>query len=196
MTDRCRRRLDIVRLVLAGPDPASIQDDPEGKGVLEDLVDTYLSLEPEIQRQVILLTLPMDSRKENALMVNTLQRCSSIIVQNSLREGFGLTATEAMWKRTALMGTRACGLRAQIRDQIDGRLVQDAENPDEIAATLHEMLDLSRQNATTGPATPSGGCTTSPSSSPRSGTGCGSSQPGRSRNTSREGKSGPRRSEA
>jgi trehalose synthase len=142
MTDRCRRRLDIVRLVLAGPDPASIQDDPEGKGVLDDLVDTYLSLEPEIQRQVVLLTLPMDSRKENALMVNTLQRCSSIIVQNSLREGFGLTATEAMWKRTAIMGTRACGLRAQIRDQIDGRLIREAEDPDEIASTLHEMLDL------------------------------------------------------
>jgi trehalose synthase len=136
-----RRRLDIVRLVLAGPDPASIQDDPEGKGVLQDLVDTYLALDRELQKHIILLTLPMDSRKENALMVNALQRCSSIVVQNSLQEGFGLTATEAMWKRTAVMGTQACGLRAQIRDQIDGRLVREAASADEIAVTLHEMLD-------------------------------------------------------
>ena len=38
-SERSRRRLKIVRLVMAGPDPASIQDDPEGKGVLQDLVD-------------------------------------------------------------------------------------------------------------------------------------------------------------
>ena len=58
--------------------------------------------------------------------------------------GFDVT-TPGFWIErfsTAIMGTRACGLRAQIRDQIDGRLVRDAENPDEIAATLHEMLDL------------------------------------------------------
>jgi trehalose synthase len=141
LSERSRRRLEIVRLILAGPDPASIQDDPEGKGVLQDLVDAYLALEPDLQNQIVLLTLPMDSRKENALMVNTLQRCSSIIVQNSLREGFGLTATEAMWKRTAILGTQACGLRNQIRDKIDGRLVHNAGGPEELAAVLHEMLD-------------------------------------------------------
>jgi trehalose synthase len=141
LSERSRRRLEIVRLVLAGPDPASIQDDPEGKGVLQDLVDAYAALEPELQNQIVLLTLPMDSRKENALMVNTLQRCSSIIVQNSLREGFGLTATEAMWKRTAILGTQACGLRNQIRDKIDGRLVHNAGAPEELAAVLVDMLD-------------------------------------------------------
>lgn len=145
MTERCRRRLEIVRLILAGPDPASIQDDPEGKGVLQDLMEAYLDLDPGLQNQVVLLTLPMGSRKENALMVNTLQRCSSIIVQNSLREGFGLTATEAMWKRTAILGTQACGLRAQIRDQIDGRLSHDGQNPEELASILYDMLDEPKQ---------------------------------------------------
>ena len=109
--------------------------------MLDELIDSYRNLAPEFQQHVVLLSLPMDSRKENALMVNAIQRCSSIVVQNSLREGFGLTATEAMWKRTAILGTQACGLRAQIRDKIDGRLVGDAEDPEEIAATLHEMLD-------------------------------------------------------
>jgi trehalose synthase len=83
----------------------------------------------------------MGSRKENALMVNALQRCSSIVVQNSLQEGFGLTATEAMWKRTAMLGSQACGLRVQVRDKIDGRLVGNAQDPEELAATLQEMLE-------------------------------------------------------
>jgi trehalose synthase len=141
LSERKRRRLDIVRLVMAGPDPASIQDDPEGKGVLQDLIDAWLGLDPEMQKHVILLTLPMDSRKENALMVNALQRCSTVVVQNSLREGFGLTASEAMWKRAAILGSQACGLRVQIRDEIDGRLVHDSMDAAEIATTLREMLD-------------------------------------------------------
>lgn len=135
--NRCR---EIVRLVLAGPDPESIQDDPEAKEVLEELSRGYLSLPPECQRDIVLLTLPMSSRKHNALMVNALQRCSTVVVQNSLREGFGLTATEAMWKSVPVMGTHACGLRQQIRDGVDGVLVEDPENADAIAAALGTML--------------------------------------------------------
>jgi trehalose synthase len=137
---RRRRRVEIGRLVLAGPDPASIQDDPEGQGVLESLSAIYRGLPPEIQRDVALLTLPMESRKENALMVNALQRCSSIIVQNSIREGFGLTATEAMWKCVPVLATRASGLRQQIRSGIDGILTQNAADPDEVARRLDDAL--------------------------------------------------------
>ena len=137
---RRRRRVEIGRLVLAGPDPASIQDDPEGQGVLEGLSDIYRGLPSEIQRDVALLTLPMASRKQNALMVNALQRCSTIIVQNSIREGFGLTATEAMWKCVPVLGTRASGLRQQIRSGIDGILIQDATDPDEVARRLDDAL--------------------------------------------------------
>ena len=135
------RRRKIVRLVLAGPDPGSIQDDPEAREVLTELCDYYRSLQPNCQKEHrLLLTLPMASRKHNALMVNALQRCSTVVVQNSLREGFGLTATEAMWKSVPVLGTHACGLRQQIRDGVDGRLVGQSEDPDEIAATLDAML--------------------------------------------------------
>ena len=137
---RQMRRLELVRLVLAGPDPASIQDDPEGQEVIQELSDMFQDLDPRLQKDVVLLSLPMASRKENALMVNALQRCSTIVVQNSLREGFGLTATEAMFKRVPVLGTPACGLRQQIRDGLDGRLVADAENPELIADVLEEML--------------------------------------------------------
>jgi trehalose synthase len=74
-------------------------------------------------------------------MVNVLQRCSTVVAQNSLQEGFGLTATEAMWKRVPVMATTACGLRQQVRDGLDGRLLPDAEDPDAIADTLGEMLN-------------------------------------------------------
>jgi trehalose synthase len=138
--ERHRRRLEIVRLVLAGPDPASIRDDPEGRDVLEELSGLYTQLDPRQQQDIALLALPMDSRKENALMVNALQLCSTIVVQNSLREGFGLTATEAMWKRVPVIGTMACGLRQQIRSGVDGLLLHDPANPDELADALDALL--------------------------------------------------------
>jgi len=137
---RHRRRREIMRLVLAGPDPASIQDDPEGQEVLDELRQVYVDLDSDIQKDVAILALPMKSRKFNALMVNALQRCATVIVQNSLREGFGLTATEAMFKGVAVLGTQACGLRQQIRDHVDGRLLQNAEDPDEVAGVLDKML--------------------------------------------------------
>lgn len=137
---RHRRRLEIARLVLAGPDPASIQDDPEGIEVIRELSDKYLALPESLQRDVVLLSLPMHSRKENALMVNALQRCATVAVQNSIQEGFGLTATEAMWKRVPMMVSQAAGLRAQVRDGVDGRHVADATDPEVIADVLDELL--------------------------------------------------------
>lgn len=137
-----RRRLDLVRLVLAGPDPAAIEDDPEGLEVIEELKAHYLSLDPTIQDDVAIIALPMQFPDQNALMVNALQRASSVIVQNSLREGFGLTVSEAMWKRVPVLTNRqAVGPRQQVRDGLDGRLIDDPEDPDEIADALDEMLN-------------------------------------------------------
>ena len=82
----------------------------------------------------------MSSRSQNHLMVNALQRCSSLVVQNSLQEGFGLTATEAMWKQIPVLGTTACGLRQQIRDGKDGRLTINPINPEEIAKNLEHIF--------------------------------------------------------
>ena len=136
-----RRRMDLVRLVLAGPDPASIQDDPEGKEVLEELHSAYLHLDPALQDDVAVVTLPMSSARHNALIVNALQRASSLVVQNSLREGFGLTVTEAMWKRVPILSnSKACGPRQQVRDGLDGKLVSDPEDLDELSEAMRTML--------------------------------------------------------
>jgi trehalose synthase len=137
------RRISLARLVLAGPDPLGVSDDPEAVEVLTEMSRRWREL-PE-REDVALLVLPLQSRVENALMVNALQRSASLVVQNSLREGFGLTVTEAMWKGVPVLGTHACGIRHQIDDGADGRLLGNPEDPDEIAAVLGEMLttDLS-----------------------------------------------------
>jgi trehalose synthase len=102
----------------------------------------YDSLPAWIQRDIKIVELPMQSLEENALIVNAIQRASIVIVQNSVREGFGLTATEALFKRTCFIGTQqACGLRTQVRHGIDGLLVQgDPEDFHNVADALNLAL--------------------------------------------------------
>lgn len=145
VSERDRYRLCLSRLVLAGPDPESVSDDPEGQEVFNEICSLWHDLPPEIQQDVAVITLPMTSRRVNALMVNALQRCSTIVAQNSLREGFGLTVTEAMWKRQPVMGTNAAGLREQVKDGVHGRRNPKAEDPKSVAHTLHEMMNAEEE---------------------------------------------------
>lgn len=140
LEEQHRHALQLVRLVLGGPDPASIDDDPEGKEVLAEICTAYAGLPPHLQSDVAIVSLPMSSKTNNALIVNALQRCSDVVAQNSLQEGFGLTVTEPMWKSAALMGSSAVGIRQQIRPGLDGLLIKDPEDPSEIAGALDTLL--------------------------------------------------------
>ena len=71
------------------------------------------------------------------LAVNAFQRQADVIVQKSLREGFGLTVTEAMWKRKPVIGGNVGGITLQIEDGISGFLVSSAE---ECAKRTVELL--------------------------------------------------------
>jgi trehalose synthase len=136
-----RRRLELARLVMAGPEPEAIQDDPDGLEVLRELSAAYRVLPPSVQRDIALVALPMASIDENALMVNALQRASMLVVQNSLREGFGLTIAEAMWKGVpVLSNSKACGPRQQVRDGLDGRLIADPEDIDALRGAIEATL--------------------------------------------------------
>jgi trehalose synthase len=118
-----------AQLVLAGPEPASVTDDPEGADVLRSCVDRWQSLAPEARKQIHLALLPMADAEENAAIVNALQRWSSIVVQKSLAEGFGLTVAEAMWKARPVVASRVGGIQDQIADGENGVLV----DPDDLA---------------------------------------------------------------
>ena len=135
------KRIDLCRLVLGGPDPQFVADDPEGNEVLQELIGLYRELPKEIQEDIGLFLLPLDNPKENALIVNALQRCSRIVVQNSIQEGFGLTATEAMWKQTPVLVSGAAGLRFQVADGQTGMVNEDPTDIPALAATLEHMLN-------------------------------------------------------
>lgn len=126
-----------AHLCLAGPDPSSVTDDPEGMATLAELAELYDLLPPAVRADVSLLLLPMTSLAENALMVNALQRSSFLIVQNSLEEGWGLTCLEAQFKRVCVIGTQTgVGLRSQIKDGVTGLLTQFPEDPVSVAHSL------------------------------------------------------------
>ena len=103
------------RLVLAGG-PAS--DDPEGEAVLARVRERAHD-DPEIH----LLMLPPDSDLE----INALQRGSTVILQKSLREGFGLTVTEALWKAKPVVASAVGGIPLQVQHHYTGLLVHSIE---------------------------------------------------------------------
>jgi glycosyltransferase involved in cell wall biosynthesis len=147
--DRHRSMLESAILVLAGPEPHSIADDPEGLLVLEEIKAAWRALPSHVRDDIKIVELPMKNFTENAIICNALQRASTVIVQNSLREGWGLTASEALYKGVAFIGTaQAVGLRHQVRHGIDGLLVQGSpEDPKAVAECINTLLgnDLLRQ---------------------------------------------------
>jgi trehalose synthase len=107
-------------------------DDPEGEEV-------YRSLLGSREERIIIL-----SRQDGAL-VNALQRRASVVLQKSLREGFGLTVAEAMWKGTAVIGGNAGGIRAQIQDGENGFLVSSIEEAAERIVRLLKDANLRKK---------------------------------------------------
>jgi trehalose synthase len=103
------------QLVLAG---GGATDDPEGATVLEEVKDAAGN-DPDI----IILDLPPWC----ALEINAIQRASTIIVQKSLREGFGLTVTEALWKGKPTIAGAVGGIPNQIIHKLTGVLVHSVE---------------------------------------------------------------------
>ncbi len=135
------KRIEMTLLVMGGPDPAFVSDDPEGKEVLQELTETYKQVDPSLQNDIAILLLPLDNPKQNALIVNALQRTSSIIAQNSIQEGFGLTATEAMWKRKPVLVSNAAGLKYQVVHNKTGQINPDPTDIASLAKTMAYMLN-------------------------------------------------------
>ena len=135
------KRIEKTRLILGGPDPKYVSDDPEGKAVLEELKELYTKVDPSLHDDIAILLLPLDNPKENALIVNAIQYSSSIIVQNSIQEGFGLTATEAMWKQRPVLVSGAAGLDHQVVHNVNGKVNKDPTDIKRLANTLDNMLN-------------------------------------------------------
>ena len=101
------------RLVLCG---SMATDDPEGWDIFEKTrkaAGSFLD-----NKDIILLTV------EDNILVNALQRKSSVVLQKSIREGFGLTVTEALWKGKPIVASNVGGIPRQVIDNKTGFLVE------------------------------------------------------------------------
>jgi trehalose synthase len=90
-------------------------DDPEG----EEIFNSLCACRDE---QILILT-----SGDDTALVNALQTWAAVVLQKSLREGFGLTVSEAMWKGTPVIGGNVGGIRYQIEDGVNGFLVSSVE---------------------------------------------------------------------
>jgi trehalose synthase len=129
-----------AELVLAGPTVNSVSDDPEAPLVFREVFNAWCTLPHEQRSRVHLAMLPMVDVDENAAIVNALQRHSQVVVQKSLQEGFGLTLTEAMWKRRAVIASRVGGLQDQIEHGHNGLLLDNPHDKDEFVLALGNLL--------------------------------------------------------
>lgn len=110
-----KRHIPDLQLVLAG---GSATDDPEGEAVLAEVQEAAGK-----DSDVHVLLLPPDAHRT----INALQRASHIVLQKSLKEGFGLTVTEAMWKGKPVIGGDTGGIRLQVVNHHTGFLVSTPE---------------------------------------------------------------------
>lgn len=99
-------------------------DDPEGEEVYDSLIKNR-------EERIIIIS------NQDSALVNALQRKAAVVMQKSIREGFGLTVAEAMWKGTPVIGGNAGGIRYQIEDGVNGYLVSSV---DEAAERLVGLL--------------------------------------------------------
>jgi trehalose synthase len=111
-----RERVPDAQLLLAG---SMATDDPEGFKVWEETEAARGG-----DRDIYLLS---NLHQVGSVQVNAFQRIANVVLQKSLREGFGLTVSEALWKGRPVVGGRAGGIKLQIRDGYDGYLVDSIE---------------------------------------------------------------------
>lgn len=124
-----RKRRD-CQLVLAG---GAADDDPEGLAVLDE-VRKAAGGDPDIH----VLLLPVFSDRQ----INALVRGSTIVFQKSIKEGFGLTVSEALWKRKPVIGGAVGGIKIQIVHGFTGFLVHSPEGAAQRALQLLDDPDL------------------------------------------------------
>ena len=121
---RLARKHADCRLVLAG---GTASDDPEGMSVLSEVREKAQG-DPDIH---ILLM------KQNDLEIKALQRGSTVIMQKSLKEGFGLTVTEALWKGKPVVASGVGGIPLQIKHRYSGLLCHSIDGA---AFALKQLL--------------------------------------------------------
>ena len=118
-----------ARLVLLG---GTATDDPEGWAIYEKVKKKAEDL---IRAGDVILII----NDGNDILVNTLQRVSRVVIQKSIREGFGLTVTEALWKGTPVVASNIGGIPLQIENGVNGFLL-DPHDKEGFADRILQLL--------------------------------------------------------
>lgn len=124
-----------TQLVLAG---GGASDDPEGDAVFQEVLAAAKGYD-----SIHVLTLPPDAHR----IINALQRASTIIIQKSLQEGFGLTVTEGLWKGKPVIGGNTGGIRLQVHNFHTGFLV---DSPEGASLRMRKLLSRPSKAASMG----------------------------------------------
>ena len=111
---KARTHVDARLLLVGGP----ADDDPEGAQVLKEVQETA-----RIDSDILVLCLPPTSHLE----INAIQRASTVVLQKSLREGFGLTVAEALWKGKPVIAGAVGGIPLQITHKFSGILTHSID---------------------------------------------------------------------
>jgi trehalose synthase len=120
-----REEFERAQLVLAG---SMATDDPEGFHYWE-LANEARGGDPDIH-------LLSNIQQVGSVQINAFQRAADVVVQKSLREGFGLTVSEGLWKGRPVVGGRCGGITLQIEDGVNGFLVDSVEEAAKRTADL------------------------------------------------------------
>jgi trehalose synthase len=123
-TTRCKKD---CRLVLLG---SAATDDPEGILIYNEVLKKVASSKYKKDIHVLLVN--------SEILVNALQRASSVIIQNSRKEGFGLTVSEALFKGTPVVSTNVGGIPVQVQNGISGFLHEH----DDVTGMARSIIQL------------------------------------------------------
>lgn len=126
--ERVKNETD-ARLLLVG---AFAEDDPQAEGIYEGVLQKTKDKDDIITAPNI-----------HDIAVNAVQRAADVVLQKSIREGFGLTVTEAMWKKTPVIGSKVGGIPEQIVDGETGYLV-DPKDHEKVADRVLDILSLDK----------------------------------------------------
>lgn len=117
-----KKKVD-CRLVLLG---SMASDDPEGQGIFKQVLEASRD-----DKDIIVINYESD------VLVNALQRTAAVVIQKSLREGFGLTVAEALWKGTPVVASNVGGIGLQVTNGVHGYLV---DSPQTCARAVTRLL--------------------------------------------------------
>lgn len=126
--DLVKKQIPDCQLVLLGN---TASDDPEGKIIYKKIIDKYS------ERNDIKI---LSDVEDNDIVVNAIQSSSTVVIQKSLREGFGLVVAEAMYKKTPVVASNVGGITHQIINGVNG-FTHDPQDHESFAKSIVSLIN-------------------------------------------------------